>query len=50
MFFCDPFGHTGPEHLYNFGSDDRIERQYIFMHDQEPIQLSAHRALFDDVV
>jgi len=50
MFFCDPFGHTGPEHLYNFGDDTETERQYVFMHDQEPIQISAHRALFDDVV
>lgn len=50
MFFCDPFGHTGPEHLYNFGDDAGVEQQYIFMHDQEPIQIAAHRALFDDVV
>jgi hypothetical protein len=50
MFFCDPFGHTGPEHLYNFGNDAVIERQYVFMHDQEPIQIGAHQALFEDVV
>ena len=50
MFFCDPFGHTGPEHLYNFGQDIVEEKQYVFMHDQEPIQITAHRALFDDVV
>jgi hypothetical protein len=50
MFFCDPFGHTGPEHLYNFGSDAVTEQQYVFMHDQEPIQIAAHRALFEDVV
>ena len=50
MFFCDPFGHTGTEHLYNFGSDAVAEQQYIFMHDQEPIQIDAHRALFEDVV
>ena len=50
MFFCDPFGHTGPEHLYNFGSDASAEKQYVFMHDQEPIQIAAHRALFEDVV
>jgi hypothetical protein len=50
LFFCDPFGHTGPEHLYNFGSDNIAEHQYVFMHDQEPIQIEAHRALFEDVV
>ena len=50
MFFCDPFGHTGPEHLYNFGDDAQTEQQYVFMHDQEPIQIAAHRALFEDVV
>lgn len=50
MFFCDPFGHTGPEHLYNFGNDAVAEQQYVFMHDQEPIQIAAHRALFEDVV
>lgn len=50
MFFCDPFGHTGPEHLYNFGNDAAVEQQYIFMHDQEPIQIGAHRDLFDAVI
>ena len=50
MFFCDPFGHTGPEHLYNFGNDAVNENSYVFMHDQEPIQITAHRDLFDDVV
>ena len=50
MFFCDPFGHTGPKHLYNFGSDTDVEKQYVFMHDQEPIQLRAHRKLFKTVV
>ena len=50
MFFCDPFGHTGPEHLYNFGDDAQPEQQYVFMHDQEPIQLDSHRHLFQEVV
>jgi len=49
MFFCDPFGHTQPENLFNHGSDLIQEADYIFFHDQEPIQLQAHRALFDDV-
>ena len=50
LFFCDPFGHTSPDALYNHGSDIIQEGDYVFMHDQEPIQLGAHAALFEDVV
>lgn len=50
MFYCDPFGHTGPEHLYNFGDDTVFEKGYVFMHDQEPIQIGAHRRIFREVV
>ena len=50
MFFCDPFGHTSPDALYNHGSDIIHEGDYVFMHDQEPIQLTAHQLLFEDVV
>ena len=50
LFFCDPFGHTDPEHLYNHGKDNWEEAEYIFMHDQEPVQIDAHRALFEEVV
>lgn len=50
LFFCDPFGHTSPDCLYNHGSDTIIEHDYIFMHDQEPIQLEAHRTLFQEVI
>jgi hypothetical protein len=49
MFFCDPFGHTQPQNLYNRGHDIQ-ELNYLFMHDQEPIHLDVHQALFDDVV
>lgn len=48
LFFCDPFGHTGPEHLYNLGRD-HDETGYIFCHDQEPVQLQSHRLLFETV-
>lgn len=48
MFFCDPFGHTGPEHLYNLGRDFD-ETGYVFCHDQEPVQLDSHRLLFESV-
>jgi hypothetical protein len=50
MFFCDPFGHTQPENLFNHGSDLIPEAEYVFFHDQEPVQLVAHRDLFQDVI
>ena len=48
MFFCDPPGHTGTEHLFNFGEDTH-EHNYIFFHDQEPTFPDIHKNLFDDV-
>lgn len=48
LFFCDPFGHTDPEHLFNHGRDFD-ETGFIFCHDQEPIQLNSHRLLFQEV-
>jgi hypothetical protein len=50
MFFCDPPGHTGPEHLFNLGRDDIIETNYIFFHDQEPVDVDLYSQLFDDVL
>lgn len=50
LFLCDPFGHTDPEHLMNYGTDEGIETNYVFMHDQEPVQLEAHKLLFNDVI
>lgn len=49
VFFCDPPGHTDPEHLFNLGRDDVIENSYVFMHDQEPIHLDSFKPLFDEV-
>lgn len=49
VFFCDPPGRSDPDALFNFG-DDSIELNYIFFHDQEPIDLDIHRPLFDEVV
>ena len=48
MFFCDPPGRSDPESLLNFGNNV-IESNYTFFHDQEPIHLSIHKPLFDDV-
>jgi len=50
MFFCDPPGHTGPEHLFNLGQDDVIENDYVFFHDQEPVDLDLYKSLFSDVI
>lgn len=49
MFFCDPFGHTDPEHLFNLGRDDIKETDYVFMHDQEPADVDLFEPLFDAV-
>jgi hypothetical protein len=50
MFFCDPPGHTGPEHLFNLGRDDVIETDYVFFHDQEPVDIDLYSKLFNKVV
>ena len=50
LFFCDPPGHTGPEHLFNLGQDNIVETDYVFMHDQEPVWLDLHAPLFSDVI
>lgn len=49
MFFCDPPGHTGIEHLFNLGHDDIVENDFVFFHDQEPIHLDLHQELFQEV-
>jgi hypothetical protein len=49
MFFCDPPGHTDPEHLFNLGLDDVIETDYVFFHDQEPVDIDLYSKLFDEV-
>ena len=48
MFYCYPFGHSGPEHLVNHG-EGREQLNYIMFHDQEPIHLDIHIPLFDSV-
>jgi hypothetical protein len=50
MFFCDPPGHSGPEHLFNLGHDDVIETDYVFFHDQEPVDVDLYSTLFDEVI
>ena len=50
VFFCDPPGHTDPEHLFNLGTDGIVENDYVFMHDQEPVHLDTFEPLFNDVI
>jgi len=50
LFFCDPFGHTNPEHLFNLGRDNIKETNYVFMHDQEPVSIDLYDPLFQDVL
>ena len=50
MFFCEPFGHTGVDHLFNFGRKDIVETDYVYLHDQEPVHLDLHQDLFNDVI
>ena len=50
MFFCDPPGHTGQEHLFNLGHNDVMETDYVFFHDQEPVDADLYDPLFRDVI
>jgi len=50
VFFCDPPGHTDPEHLFNLGCNDIVENNYVFMHDQEPVDPDLYYPLFDEVI
>ena len=50
MFFCDPPGNTSPDALFNRGSDDIVENNYVFMHDQEPVHLDAFEPLFNEIL
>jgi len=49
LFFCDPPGTTGPDALFNMGADP-TDNNYVFMHDQEPINLDSFGPLFDAVL
>ena len=49
MFFCDPPGNTGPDALFNLGSDNIVENDFVFMHDQEPVHLDTFEPLFNEV-
>jgi hypothetical protein len=48
LFFCDPFGHTNPENLFNYGHDVS-ESNFVYCHDQEPVYPDVHDKLFSEV-
>ena len=50
LFFCDPPGRTDPSALFNLGHDDVAENSYVFMHDQEPVDLELYQSLFEQVI
>jgi hypothetical protein len=49
LFFCDPPGNTGPDALFNLGTDSTVENDYVFMHDQEPVDSDLYHSLFESV-
>lgn len=49
LFFCDPPGNSDSASLCNFG-DSLGDSNYIYCHDQEPVDLKLHQQLFDSVV
>lgn len=50
MFFCDPFGHTDSEHLFNLGPTTVHDKDYVYFHDQEPVCTELHKSLFQAVI
>jgi hypothetical protein len=50
VYFCDPPGHTSPEHLFNLGTDSIAENDYVYFHDQEPVHLDIFEPLFQEVL
>jgi hypothetical protein len=50
MFFCDPPGHTGPEHLFNIEKDNISKTDLVFFHDQEPVDLDLYGSLFNEII
>jgi hypothetical protein len=49
LFYCDPPGHTSVNNLFNRSSNQALDFEYVFMHDQEPVDLELYRELFDRV-
>jgi len=50
LWWCEPFGHTDPDSLVNYGGDELTDNNYILLWDQEPIDLSIHQPTFESVI
>jgi hypothetical protein len=50
LWWCEPFGRTDPDSLFNYGSDDIHEHNYTLLWDQEPIHLNIHLPTFESVI
>jgi hypothetical protein len=50
VFFCDPPGSTGPDALFNMGNDCVVETDYVYFHDQEPVDRDLYWQLFNEVM
>jgi hypothetical protein len=48
--FVIRLGNTGPDALFNLGTDSIVENDYVFMHDQEPVHLDTFEPLFKEVL
>jgi hypothetical protein len=49
LFYCDPWGTSDPSNLCNYGNSVD-EKNYLLMHDQEPIHPDIHHSLFDATI
>jgi hypothetical protein len=49
LFFLEPFGHSDPNSVSNYGRDDIHEHNYIVFFDQEPIHLNIHMPTFFEI-
>jgi hypothetical protein len=49
MMFCDPPGRTDPDALFNYAPTTQQQTDYVFFHDQEPIQNELFKELFNRV-
>ena len=50
LFFCDPPGTTTPDALFTLRTTSQKETDYVYFHDQEPIDLDMFKPLFDQVM
>jgi hypothetical protein len=50
LLYCDPPGHTGISNLFNKGGNRNQENNYVFIHDQEPVDVDLFGNLFDEII